>query len=351
VKTIRLKAGTLEHPADFITGKERKMSGMRNKTLKDVVTRAILNKEKWDRSKFVGASEIADCPLKIYFNKIGKSEFKGNGKTERGRAVEIALISLLKKGGLDIRYHDGHVNHQKEIKHPDFPVMVHPDGIIYQYNKPYAVLEVKSVGSEYFRKIKEPLNSWVVQTRFNAYMAGLKKAVLVAVNASDLEDIKEWEFDAMDETEALALLEKAKKIMTAVEMGIEPFAQPREDRCKWCEFKNECSNVWMPSEEAKEKEVETDEVKESLEKLKKAKELKDEAKELETQAKAQILNTAKKYEAAKLRSGNLLAIVETRKARVTIDTKKLFAQHLEIDKSKYEKVGKPVVAIKLKEAK
>ena len=323
----------------------------KNINLKDVVTRAILNKEKWDRSKFVGASEIADCPLKIYFNKIGKSEFKGNGKTERGRAIEIALISLLKKGGLDIRYHDGHVNHQKGIKHPDFPVVVHPDGIIYQNSKSYAVLEVKSVGSEYFRKIKEPLNSWVVQTRFNAYMAGLKKAVLVAVNASDLEDVKEWEFDAMDEIEALALLEKAKKIMTAVEMEIEPFAQPREDRCKWCEFKNECSNVWMPSEEAKEKEVETDEVKEPLEKLKKAKELKDEAKELETQAKAQILNTAKKYEAAKLRSGNLLAIVETRKARVTIDTKKLFAEHPEIDKSKYEKVGKPVVAIKLKEAK
>ena len=323
----------------------------KNINLKDVVTRAILNKEKWDRSKFVGASEIADCPLKIYFNKIGKSEFKGNGKTERGRAIEIALISLLKKGGLDIRYHDGHVNHQKGIKHPDFPVVVHPDGIIYQNSKSYAVLEVKSVGSEYFRKIKEPLNSWVVQTRFNAYMAGLKKAVLVAVNASDLEDVKEWEFDAMDEIEALALLEKAKKIMTAVEMGIEPFAQPREDRCKWCEFKNECSNVWKPSEEAKEKEVETDEVKEPLEKLKKAKELKDEAKELETQAKAQILNTAKKYEAAKLRSGNLLAIVETRKARVTIDTKKLFAEHPEIDKSKYEKTGKPVVAIKLKEAK
>ena len=332
------------------------MSGLANKkeiklSAKNAVTRAILNKEKWDRSKFVGASEIADCPLKIYFNKIGKSEFKGNGKTERGRAIEIALISLLKKGGLDIRYHDGHVNHQKEIKHSNFPVMVHPDGIIYQNNKPYAVLEVKSVGSEYFRKIKEPLNSWVVQARFNAYMAGLKKAVLVAVNASDLEDIKEWEFEAMDELEALALLEKAKKIMTAVEMEIEPFAEPSEDRCKWCEFKNECSNVWMPDEEAKEKEVETDEVKDALEKLKKAKELKDEAKELETEARAQILNTAKKYEAARLKSGYLVAIVETRKARVTIDTKKLFAEHSEIDKSKYEKIGKPVVAIKLKEAK
>jgi len=318
---------------------------------KDAVVRAILNKEKWDRSKYVGASEIADCPLKIYFNKIGRSKFKGNGKTERGRAIEIALISLLKKGGMDIRYHDGHVNHQKEIKHPDYPVVVHPDGIIYKNNKSYAVLEVKSVGSEYFRKIKEPLNSWVIQARFNAYMAGLEKAFLVAVNASDLEDIKEWEFEAMTETEALALLEKAKKIMTAVEMEIEPFAEPSEERCKWCEFKNECSSVWMPDEEAKEKEVETDEVKEALEKMRKAKELKDEAKELETEARAEILNLAKKYEAARLKSGNLMAVVETRKGRVTIDTKKLFAEHPEIDKSKYEKVGKPVIAIKVKELK
>lgn len=316
---------------------------------KDAVIRAILNKEKWDRSKYVGASEIADCPLKIYFNKTGKSEFKGNGKTERGRAIEIALISLLKKGGMDIRYHDGHVNHQKEIKHPEFPVVVHPDGIIYRNNKPYAVLEVKSVGSEYFRKIKEPLNSWIVQARFNAYMAGVDKAFLVAVNASDLEDVKEWWFDTMSETEALSLLEKAKKIMTAVEIEIEPFAEPSEDRCKWCEFKNECQNVWMPSEESKEKAVETDEIREALEKLKKAKELKDEAKELETEAKAEILNVAKKHEAARLRSGDLIAIVETRKPRVTIDTKKLFVEHPEIDKSKYEKVGKPVVAVKIKE--
>jgi hypothetical protein len=327
------------------------MSGLKEFKLKDAVTRAILNKEKWDRSSFIGASEIADCPLKIYFNKIGKSNFKGNGKTERGRALEIALISLLKKGGIDIRHHDGHVNHQKEIKHPDFPVIVHPDGIIYKENKPYAVLEVKSVGSEYFRKINEPLNSWVVQARFNAYMAGLKKAVLVAVNASDLEDVKEWEFEAIDEAEALKLLEKAKKIITAVEMGIEPFAEPSADRCKWCEFKNECSNVWVPDEEAKEKEIETDEIKDALEKLKKAKELKDEAKELETEAKAEILNTAKKYDASKLASGDLIAIVETRKSRITIDTKKLFAEHPEIDKSKYEKTGKPVIAIKLKERK
>jgi len=134
-------------------------------------------------------------------------------------------------------------------------------------------------------------------------------------------------------------------------MEIELFAEPSEDRCKWCEFKNECSNVWMPNEEAKEKEVETDEVRGALEKLKKAKELKDEAKELETEAKAEILNVAKKYEAARLKSGNLIAIVETRKGRVTIDTKKLFAEYPEIDKSKYEKVGKESIAIKLKEAK
>ena len=318
-------------------------------TAKDAVIRALLNKEKWDRTKFVGASEIADCPLKIYFNKLGKSEFKGNGKTERGRAIEIALISLLKKGGMDIRYHDGHVNHQKEIKHPDFPVMVHPDGIIYKNNKPYAVLEVKSVGSEYFRKIKEPLNSWVTQARFNAYMARLDKALLVAVNANDLEDIKEWEFKAMDEAEALSFLEKAKKVMAAVEMEIEPFAEPSEERCKWCEFKNECANRWIPDEEAKNNEVETNEAYDALEKLKEAKELKEKAKELEEVAKAEILELAKKHNATKIKWGSLKAIVETRKGRVTIDTKKLFAEHPEIDKSKYEKVGKPITAIKFKE--
>jgi len=313
------------------------------------IHRAFVNKEVWDRSDYIGASEIAGCPLKIYYDKTEPTDFKGNGKTERGHAIEVALIQLLKQGGMDIRYHAGHINHQKEFKHPDYPVAVHPDGIVYQRSKPFAVLEVKSVGSDYFRKIKEPLHSWVVQTRFNAFMANLPKALLVAVNASDLEDVKWWEFDAMSETEAKEYLEKAKKIMAAIELGAEPFAEPSEERCKWCEHKTKCANVWIPDEEQKQKEVETDEAKDALEALKEAKELKDRAKDLESFAKAKILSIAKEHEAGKIKSGHLVAILEPRKGRVSIDTKKLFAEHPEIDKSKYEKSSAPSVAIKLKE--
>ncbi|NPA64471.1 MAG: hypothetical protein GXO16_05810 [Epsilonproteobacteria bacterium] len=330
--------------------------------LKDVVRRAFLSRQQWDRSGYVGASEIAYCPLKIYYDKVEPDGFTGNGRTERGHAIEVALIRLLKEGGLDVRYY-GH--NQKEFKHTDAPLVAHPDGIIYEaFERPHkkdpsktvtdhkemGVVEVKSLGSEYFRQIKEPLSSWVVQTRLNAWMAGLPKALLIAVNASDLEDLKWWEFEAMSDEEAKVYVEKAKKIFAAIELGVEPIAEPSQESCKWCAHKGKCHTRWVPSEEAKAKEVEADDAtKEAIAKMIEAKELKAKAKELEDEAKAKIIEAAKENEAAKIVGDGAIAIIEHRKGRTTIDTKKLFAEHPEIDRSKYEKKTKDSVVIKIKE--
>lgn len=334
-------------------------------TAKTAIQAAIYSAEKWDRSGYVGASEIGGCPLKIYFDKTEDSGFRGNGKTERGHALESALISLLKRGGMDVRYYNnGHTDRQKELEHPDAPVKVHPDGIIYETferphstridqmvkeSKPVAILEVKSVGTDRFRTLNNPDASWIIQTRFNAYMAMVPNALLVAVDASDLENIKEWTFDAMSETEVQPLLEKARKIIVAIEVGIEPMAEPSGSNCKWCEWQTQCQNKWIPDEEVKAVEVEAPELEGALIMLNKAKELQGEAKGLEAEAKALIMLSAQTHNAGRLRSGHFIAILEPRKGSVTVDTKRLLADHPEIDKSPYEKQGAGSVAIKLKE--
>lgn len=332
---------------------------------KHAIQTAISNLEKWDRSSYIGASEIGGCSLKIYYEKTEESDFRGNGKTERGNALESAVISLLKRGGMDIRfYNNGHTDKQKEIRHSAYPVVVHPDGIIYEgRERPHkrdpartvkewftvGVLEIKTVGTDAFRNLSEPSASWVVQTRFNAYMANVPTGLLVAVDASDLENIKEWEFEAMSETEAKGLLEKAQRIMAAKEIGVEPMAEPSPDNCKWCGWKDRCEKRWIPGEEAKEKEIEAPEVEDALLKMAKAKKLKGEAKELEDTAKAEVMNAAKTHDAARLKAGGLMVIVEPRKGRVSVDTKRLFVEHPEIDRAVYEKQGAASVALKLKE--
>jgi len=332
---------------------------------KRAIEAAIRSKEKWDRSHYVGASEIGGCPLKIYYDKTEDDGFRGNGKTERGHALESAVISLLKRGGMDIRHYDnGHTNKQKEFSHPDYPVTVHPDGIIFGHRKrphkrdpartvtePFkvAVLEVKTVGTDAFRSLSEPSASWVTQTRFNAFMAGVPSGLLVAVDASDLENVMSWELEAMTEVEAAALLEKAKRIMAAKEIGIEPMAEPSADNCRWCGWKERCERRWIPDEEAKENEAEAPEIEDAVEKMNRAKALKDEAKALESEAKPAILSAAQEHNAARLKAGSFLAIVEPRKGRVTLDTKRMLADHPEIDRAAYEKQGAPSVAIKLKE--
>lgn len=313
------------------------------------VQTAIQNKEKWERSHYIGASEINKCPLDLYFSKTEDDGFRGNGKTERGHAIEVALIQLLKKGGIDIRYHAGHVDHQKELTHDEYPVTCHPDGIIYQDKQQIAVLEVKSVGTDAFRRLYEPQESWVIQSRFNAYMALLPTALLVAVDASDFENVKEWEFEAMTHFEAEQYLHKSKKIMSAIELEIEPIAEPSVSNCRWCSWVDRCQNTWVPDEEAKVKEVEIDDLKPALETLSKAKEMQTEAKEMEKSAKAAIMNAAKSHDAARLRAGQFIAILEPRKGRVSLDAKKLFVEHPEIDKADYEKQGAASVALKLKE--
>lgn len=334
-------------------------------TAKQAVTTAIYGKEKWDRSGYIGASEISGCPLKIYYEKTEDSGFRGNGKTERGHAIESAIISLLKGGGMDIRFYDnGHTNRQKEIEHPDAPVKVHPDGFIYEtierpHSKridqmvresfPVAILEVKSVGTDRFKSLSEPDHSWIIQTRFNAYMAMVPKGLLVAVDASDFENIKEWEFNAMSEAEAQPYLQKAAKIMTAIEIGVEPIAEPTASNCRWCNWSARCQNKWIPTEEAKVNEVEVPEIEEAIQKLKRAKDLQDEAKTLESESKPIIMQAAETHNAARVKCGNFVAVLEPRKGSVTIDTKRLLADHPEIDKSPYEKQGAATVALKLKE--
>lgn len=334
-------------------------------TAKTAIQAAIYSAEKWDRSGYVGASEIGGCPLKIYLDKTEDNGFRGNGKTERGNALESALIGLLKRGGMDIKYYNnGHTDRQKEITHSEAPVKVHPDGIIYETferphstridqvvkeSRPVAILEVKSVGTDRFRSLTQPDQSWVTQTRFNAYMAMVPKGLLVAVDASDLENVKEWEFEAMSETEAQPLLDKARKIIVAMECGIEPIAEPSGSNCKWCEWQTQCQNKWIPDEDAKVVEVEAPEIEDAVMKLKRAKELQDEAKTLEAEAKPAIMQSAQTHNAGRLRVGNFIAILEPRKGSVTVDTKRLLADHPEIDKSPYEKQGAPTVALKLKE--
>jgi len=170
------------------------------------------------------------------------------------------------------------------------------------------------------------------------------------VSASDLEDLKWWELEAMSETEARAYIEKAKKIFAAIELGVEPIAEPSQESCKWCAHKEKCHTRWLPDEAAKEREVEADdETQTAIEKLLEAKNLKAKAKELEDEAKAAILQKAKESEAAKIVSPNAVVSIIRSKGRVSIDTKKLFTEHPEIDRSRYEKRGKDTISIKVKE--
>ena len=317
--------------------------------VQEAVRKALTNSEQWNRRSYIGASEISACPLELYYKKSGGDDFRGSGKTVRGHAVERAFVQLLKKGGLDVRYHDGHVNHQRELIFSGYPVVAHPDGIIYEKGKPAAVLEVKSVSSMLFQKLDSAYERWIIQSRLNAHLAGVKKAVLAAVDASDFERVKEWSFVAMSEAEAQELGEKAKRIFQAIELGIEPAAEPSADNCKYCSFADRCANRWIPTVEEKETEVEADEVKDALEAMRRVSELKEEIKQLEKWAKPELLSFAKEHKAGRLKAGGLLAVLTPRRGSVRLATKKMKAELPDLPWEKYEKKSADTIALKIKE--
>ena len=178
-----------------------------------------------NRSLTVGASEIGACARQTWFRKNGVAEERelGWGFGERGKHVERWVYERLRDAGFRLRWK------QKTLIDP--PLSATLDGM---HGK--TVVDIKSF-DPWKKNVVEPRHLMQVQAQIG--LAKAQDGILLYVNASDFQDIREHAV-ARDMDAYRTLRERARYIMTTTE------PPPREGHlaggkeCSHCPFQTTC---------------------------------------------------------------------------------------------------------------
>ena len=277
--------------------------------LQDYLTQPKL--ELGDRSLYVGASDVAQCPRKVVLAKTepAPQDLQTLIRFERGNMVERIVANALDYAG--IAY-----DQQVEVSHPAFPhFKAHLDFVFYRQDE-IAVLETKSVS----RMPDMPYPSWIEQVHFQMGLVGLSDArpVRGAVLAVDLSSGKFKLFDDYQPNRKLfdGLLSKAEHIWQAINGEVVPDTE-ESNLCVGCDYQETCPE--FVGQDVVELPIKT-EVEQYLSLKKNLKAMKEEADAL----KAIIQEAVKPFGEA--RAGDH-SIKLRSSSRAGFDTKAFMADH------------------------
>lgn len=194
------------------------------------------NEELGDRSKYIGSSDIGNCPRKVYLSKNKlKPTVNDLVKFTRGHAFEPIIAEVFQLAGY--KYEP-----QKEIIHPKYDyVQAHIDYFL--HNKDMTkirVVELKTVSTT----PESAYPSWVDQVQYQlgtvkaTYPNAEIKGSILVVNVVNGDIV---EFNGMEPIDSVYenLLEKARLLMDAVKNDKEP--EPEIGfHCAWCPFRKNC---------------------------------------------------------------------------------------------------------------
>ena len=186
----------------------------------------------WDRLDTVGASEIGQCARRIWYVKHEEPhEESGWGFKERGHHVERWVIERLRAAHVPIE-HAG--DNQRTLS--DGFLSATPDGRIDRTS-----FDVKSFDP---RKTRLPEEAHIFQVRLGARLdPDADHGILVYVNASDFEDIREFgPWPQLNDEEYEGARVRARTIITATTPDTFLREGKFDDECKRysCPFQEQC---------------------------------------------------------------------------------------------------------------
>jgi len=191
----------------------------------ELILRNYLNQPKVElgnRTEYVGASDVGQCPRKVVLSKTQPVPYDLQTliRFERGNLVERIVENALNHSG--IQY-----DPQAEVVHPEFNhLKAHLDFMFSRQNE-IAVLEAKSVS-----KIPDaPYPSWIQQIHFQMGLVALHNSSLPVRGAVLVIDLSSGDFQVFNDyshnpTLFKGLVEKAEHIWEAVNGDIEPYTSP-----------------------------------------------------------------------------------------------------------------------------
>ena len=278
--------------------------------------------ELGDRSLYVGASDVAQCPRKVVLAKTEPvpQDLQTLIRFERGNMVERIVENALDYAV--IAYEK-----QVEMSHPDFPhFKAHMDFVFFRQNE-IAVLETKSVS----RMPDMPYPSWIEQIHFQIGLVACtdSRQVRGAVLAVDLSSGKFKLFDEYQPNRKLfdGLVRKAEHIWQGINGEVAPDTE-ESNLCVGCDYQETCPE--FVGQNVVELPIKT-EVEQYLTLKQNLKAMKTEMDEL----KAVIQEAVKPFGEAK--SGDH-SIKLRSSSRAGFDTKSFMAAHPELY-DEYKKIN------------
>jgi CRISPR-associated exonuclease Cas4 len=190
--------------------------------------------ELGNRTTYVGASDVGQCPRKVVLSKTQPvpCDLQTLIRFERGNLVERIVENALNHSG--IQY-----DPQVEVVHPELPhIKAHLDFMFPRQNE-IAVLETKSVSDI----PDDPYPSWIQQIHLQMGLVALHNSLPVrgAVLAIDLSsgDFQVFNDYSPNPTLFKGLVEKAEHIWAAVNGDVEPYTE-KDVLCTWCPYRKSC---------------------------------------------------------------------------------------------------------------
>lgn len=216
----------------------------KHKSVKDMLMGAF-TKDKWDRSDFIGASDIGQCMKKSYLSKVQGEEFSFEQYMifERGHLAENIVKKGLVANGIPFGSQES-----IRLKGKNDFIKLHPD-FIAQYLQYAIVHEVKSISSPLPNG--KPRESWVLQNQLQ--LLGVTKEYdchaignITTINLNSGE-LLEFQIEP-DELLQEAAISRAKKLWDSVQTKTEPEGEV-SDLCAFCSFKGQCQTLRNRGEE------------------------------------------------------------------------------------------------------
>jgi CRISPR-associated exonuclease Cas4 len=190
-----------------------------------------------DRSLYIGASDIGNCPRKVVLGK--RQPVTHDTRTllrfSRGHLVEDLLANIFTAGG-------ARFEREAETVHPNEPFRAHLDFLFGERRgrTPLHILEVKSVSGI----PGEPYPSWVDQLYFQIGMlteAHPGRRVTGSILSLDLNAGEYREFDEFAHQEGIysILLDKGRHMASALRGETEPRTETGV-LCGFCDQRGDC---------------------------------------------------------------------------------------------------------------
>jgi hypothetical protein len=203
----------------------------------------------FDRSKWANASEIATCIRKQWYGKNmpDKAEDRGRGYANRGHNIERWAIECMVADNVPIRYALGD---QVSLQDKAAKISATGDGILDYGDGVWTPIDVKSIDPRTNKK-NLPKPHHVTQLKISMALINdqlkpkgtkMSKGLLIYIDASDYDDILEFEID-MDENILADQQKRAAKLLRTRK----PEMLDREGKTRGgkecrteCDFKDVC---------------------------------------------------------------------------------------------------------------